>query len=346
MNTTTAQTAIKELYFEAFNLSPSALLTFFEIDVSVIGLSVGAISQTEINAENSTIFRFHNNINLTTSSLFWQGNEYIAAPISAEGFSMNAKGVLPTPKLSLNVSDEGVVIFAQFRQRIREIGDLTGAKVTRIRTFAKFIDSQNFTEGKYPNGFSPNPNSEFPRDVFYIDRKSNENKYGLEFELASALDVQGQKLPGRIVVANTCPFQYRGEGCMYEYSSRRNVTEHGAVGTSTLPTAAPAVATEFDESISTLLPNITIVDKGLYDANQVYNSGDTTYLTFNNVNYYFVANGINITTSPPNKNYWLADTCSRKIAGCEMRYALGGSADGVSLGYLPYGGFLAVSRFK
>jgi lambda family phage minor tail protein L len=346
MDKNTAQTDIKELYGEAFSLSSSALLTLFEIDVSAIGLSVGAISQSEINSEIGTIFRFHNNLKISNSSIIWQGKEYIAAPVHAEGFEVTSKGVLPTPKLSINVSNEAVALFSQFRQRIRDIGDLTGAKVTRIRTYSKFLDAENFRDGNYPKDFSPNPNREFPRDVFYIDRKSNENKYVLEFELASLLDVQGQKLPGRLVVANTCPFIYRGDGCLYENSNRRNVQEHGATGDSTLLISAPAVATEFDELISPLFSGVTIVDKGLYNQYQTYNSGDCTYLTFNNVNYYYVANGNNVTVAPPNRNYWVADMCSHKSRGCEIRYAVGGSAVGTTLGNLPYGGFLAVNRFK
>lgn len=350
-----AQTAIKELYAEASLLSPSALILLFEIDVGIIGLNVGAISQAEINSDNSTVFRFHNNVKLSSSSIFWQGNEYIAAPINAEGFDMTSKGVLPTPKLSINVNDEAVSVFNQFRQRIRDIGDLTGAKVTRIRTFAKFLDAENFKTGNQPIGFSPNPNSEFPRDVFYIDRKSLENKFVMEFELGSLLDVQGQKLPGRLVVANSCPAIYRGESCMYECNTRRNVIEHGNITDSILPTAAPAVANEFDETFAVLLPGVTIVDKGAYDSNQFYNSGDTTYLNFNNVNYYFVASAPHIPAvlnnniipiSPPNRTNWIADMCSHKIRGCELRYGVGGSARGVTLGQIPFVGFPACTRFK
>ena len=346
MDKSIANSSIKELNIEAFSLSPSALVALFEIDVSQIGLNVGAISATDISNETSTIFRFHNTTKLNMSSIIWQGKEYVAAPIIIEGFEITSKGVLPTPKLSMNVSNEAVSIFSQLRQRIREIGDLTGAKVTRIRTFAKFLDAENFQDGNFPVGFSPNPNSEFPRDVFYIDRKSNENKYGIEFELASLLDVQGQKLPGRLVVNNTCPFIYRGEGCLYEHESRRNINEHGAVGESRLLTSAPAIANQFDELISPLISGIQIVDKGRYDKFQNYQSGDSVYITFNNVNYYYVANGVNISSSPPNSNYWISDACSHKTRGCEIRYALGGSAVGSTLGNLPYGGFLAVDRFR
>jgi hypothetical protein len=118
------------------------------------------------------------------------------------------------------------------------------------------------------------------------------------------------------------------------------------VGESNLLAGAPAIADQYDELISPLISGIKIVDKGAYDQYQTYNSGDATYLTFNNVNYYYVANGVDITVSPPNRSYWIADACSHKPRGCEIRYALGGAAVGTTLGNLPYGGFLAVTRFK
>jgi lambda family phage minor tail protein L len=346
MDKNTASQSIKKLYAEASLLEPSALLTLFEINIADIGFSQGVVSQTDINQETNTVFRFHNNVKLTNSSIYWQGKEFVAAPIQAEGFETNLKGTLPTPRLSLTVSDEGIPVLSQLKERIRELGDLSGAKVTRIRTFAKFIDAENFYGTTSPAGFQPDPNAEFPRDVFYIDRKSKEDKFTIEYELGSILDVGDAKLPARLVVANSCPFSYRGAGCCYEYSERRIENEHGAEGESVLPTSAPPVANENDEKFSVLLSGITLVDRGAYNQTIPYNSGDFVYITHNNLNYYFVANGVNVLTPPPNKNYWIQEACSKKIKGCELRYALGGSAKGVTLGNLPYGGFSSVTRFK
>ncbi len=343
-----AQNSLKNLYSEAASLTPSALITFFEIDVGQIGFDLSKISQTELDKQINTIFRFHNNISLTSSSIFWQGKEYTAAPIQADGFETNIKGTLPTPTLSLTVSDEGIQQLSIFKNRILELGDLTGAKITRIRTFAKFLDSSNFIDNTSPDGFSPDPNSEFARDIFYIDRKSSENKNSIKFELASILDVEGVKLPGRLVVSNSCPFIYRGAGCLYEYNSRRNSIIHDTVENSILPENAPPIATDKDESIYTLLSGATFTDLGEYDQNKNYNSGDSVYLNYNNHKYYFVANQNDVKVSPPNLNYWINDSCSKSPYGCSIRYGIYGSANGsgVVLGNLPFGGFVTVNRFK
>jgi len=343
-----ANLSLKNLYSETFSLNPSAIVSLFEIDIGQIGLDLSKISQTEIDKEINTIFRFHNNVNLTSSSLFWRGKEYVAAPIQAEGFEVNAKGTMPTPKLSMTVSDEGIPQLALFKNRLLQLGDLVGGKITRIRTFAKFLDASNFIDSVTPDGFSPDPNSEFPRDIYYIDRKSAENKNIIEFELASILDVEGVKLPGRLVVSNFCPFIYRGAGCLYEYSSRRNPAIHEEEGNSILQEFGPPVATDKDEYIYSLLSGAIFTDLGEYDPNRLYTSGDYVYLNYNNHKYYFVGKTNDINVSPPNLNYWIPEQCGKTPYSCSIRWGSQGSAagEGVTLGNLPFGGWPTVNRFR
>jgi hypothetical protein len=55
----------------------------------------------------------------------------------------------------------------------------------------------------------------FSDEIWYIDRKALETRTHVQFELAAAHDVQGINLPGRTVVANMCPWVYRGAECSY-----------------------------------------------------------------------------------------------------------------------------------
>jgi lambda family phage minor tail protein L len=194
---------------ELFSLNPSALVTMFEIDVSDIVFETAVLNDSNLTILD-TVFRFHNVKSYLNSTLYWQGQPYVGAPVNTEGFDINSQGTLPVPKLSICVNDDGILALTVLKERIFQLGDLTGGKVTRIRTFAKYIDAENYRFATTPEGFSPNPKVELPRDVYYIDRKSNENKYVLEYELSSIFDVEGVQLPNRIVLAQRCPFQYRG----------------------------------------------------------------------------------------------------------------------------------------
>ena len=96
--------------------------------------------------------------------------------------------------------------------------DLTGAKITRIRTLAKFLDSANqpstgsiaqetslsnliLQESGNEIGLeasnSTAANNEFPREIYFIDRKVSESRELVVFELASISDLAGIRLPKR-----------------------------------------------------------------------------------------------------------------------------------------------------
>ncbi len=333
-----AQESLKKLNSEIFSLNPQTLITMFEIDMTDILFDTGYISTTDKNDSSVGVFRFHNNTKLFGTTIFWQGNEYSAAPIATEGFELTAQGTLPVPKVSLTVNSEGIPALAQLKTQINRVGgDLVGAKFTRIRTFAKYLDAKNvFAETI--ESHAPDPYVEFPRDIFYFERKALENKFTVQYELSSILDLEGIKLPGRLVVANKCMWTYRGEGCLYEYAGRRVTSVHGS--SSTLPNEAPPVCNELDESILDIVGVTKIIDRGLWELGKTYNKGDSVYIEKSGIKYYFVAKSDNPTSAPPNSKYWAADNCSHLQNGCEKRWANKGN------GYLPFGGWPSVNKFS
>ena len=86
--------------------------------------------------------------------------------------------------------------------------------MTRIRTLARYIDAVNFPGGVNPYG-TPDPTAEFPREIFYIDRKAVETRDVIEFELAAVFDLISVKAPKRQCISNICQWEYRGPECGY-----------------------------------------------------------------------------------------------------------------------------------
>ena len=347
MNLAETKAASKKLNKELFDLSPSSLVSLFEIDCTEILLEAGLVKAiTAINL-NQAIFRFHNNLKMGQTAIFWQGNRYVLAPIAANGFEISGSGTLPTPKLSITVNEAGVQELTTLKQRLFEMGDLVGAKVTRIRTFAKFLDAATFGND-VPQGFEPDPNVEMPRDVFYVDRKTFENKNAIEYQLASILDVEGVKLPGRIVLSNRCPARYRGELCWYEADSRRDERIHGDTR---LPTAAPWCASFNDESFVKILgPNVLFVDRGEYDSTISYAKGNTVFFSRGGLKYYFLCKEDNPPQGPPSLRYWIPDVCSKTPKACNLRWGLRGTVDVSNTswkkGVLPFVGFPGTNKFS
>jgi len=175
---------------EIQSLSPSAIMEFFVLDMS--------------NFEGGGVARFHAGTNKLQYPVWWQGVEYLPLPVEAEGFDVVTKGTLPRPKIRVaNIS-------GLFSAEVRQHDDLIGCKVTRKRTFARYLDAVNFPGGVNADA---DPNQFLPDDIWFVDRKTAENRYVIEWELASAFDVQGVMLPFRQVIQNSCPWKYRGPEC-------------------------------------------------------------------------------------------------------------------------------------
>ncbi len=345
ISTSQAEISLKKINNSLALLNPSSLIVLYEIDIETIASDQGLV----LNNDDTKIFRFHNHIKLTTNSIIFQGKEFIAAPILAEGFEINGRGTLPTPKLAMTVNEEGIDFLNLFKDRMKVLGDLSGAKVSRIRTFAKYLDAINWPVDQIPEDSEPDPYAEFPRDVYYIDRKSNENKFTIEFELASALDLEGIKLPARMIYAKRCSFVYRGEGCCYEYASRHNEDIHGEAS---LPAFAPPVANDRDEKATTVLGIRRFREPEVYNASKLssYVAGSSVFLTKNGINYYFLSKVNAPPSGPPDTRYWFADNCSKSLIGCRLRFgntgAVGVGNSGLTKGQLPYGGFAAADKIR
>jgi lambda family phage minor tail protein L len=182
---------------ELQSIAPSAIIELFELQL-----------KTAIQGTN-TLYRFHAGVNLTGSNgdVVWAGNTYAKFPIEAEGFEYSGNGQLPRPKIRVSniLGTITAIILAT---------PLEGAKVTRIRTMARYLDAVNFSGGVNPYG-TPDPTASFPAEVFYIDRKSAETRDVVEFELAAAFDLQGVRAPKRQCISNICQWVYRSTECSY-----------------------------------------------------------------------------------------------------------------------------------
>jgi len=343
----------QKILSEMGRAAPSSVVTLYEIDLEDL-LIDESMPYLETTLAGEAVFRFHNNLKLTKQKLYWKGEEYHPLPVYVEGFDSNTRGSAPTPRMSMVADEKGdqQSMFRAFKLMVRQLDDLIGAKVTRVRTFAKYLDVKNFYDiqqggGRVtlgddtliPEGFAPDPLAEFPREIFFINRKSVESKNGLEFELGSFIDFESLKLPTRLVISRYCQFQYRGEGCIYEYESHGDtmtddqlISAFGTDSTAQLkfPCKAPPVANENDELFTDELgtdyhPQQTAT---AYDPSSTYTIGQNIYITKNDIKYYFIAKGDvpaaeggALSTIPPNTNYWLEDKCSKTIKGCKLRWS-------------------------
>ena len=154
---------------------------------------------------STTIYRFHNGSNLNANGeIVWAGNTYLRFPIICEGFEFTGTGTLPRPAISVSNIFGTLTAIMQNVNQTTVGNDLNGAKLTRIRTLARFLDAVNFTGNTNPHG-TPDPTAEFPQEIYFLDRKISENRDVVQWEAQSALDLVNVKLPKRIATRDIFP---------------------------------------------------------------------------------------------------------------------------------------------
>ena len=94
---------------------------------------------------STTIYRFHNGANLNANGeVVWAGNSYLRFPIECTGFEFTGTGTLPRPTISVSNIFGTLTAIMQDVNQTTVGNDLNGAKLTRIRTLARFLDAVNF----------------------------------------------------------------------------------------------------------------------------------------------------------------------------------------------------------
>ena len=209
--------AFEPLAEELLKLAPTAVIDLFEIELT-----------KTVNGVTDTL-RYHAGKNGLTQDLQFGGKIYSAVPVEVDGFEFSAKGTLPRPTMRVaNVNNAITSLIGLYNP--------LAAKVRRIRTFAKFIDTANFnTESSFApdqdiedglatqdsQGFITETNNDTADpdakivETWYIDRVSSENQQFVEFELTPKLDLTKLLLPRR-TIEEFCPWKYRGTECGYK----------------------------------------------------------------------------------------------------------------------------------
>ena len=148
-----------------------------------------------------TVYLFHAGNNMKDSlDIVWQSNTYTRIPVKADGFKYTGKGKLPRPTLTFSNLLGSITAILQLTNQTTAFSDLAGAKVTRRRTLARFLDEANFPSNVNPYKVgSVDPTAELPREVYFIERKTIENRNIVQFEMVGSFDLFGVGAPKKLV---------------------------------------------------------------------------------------------------------------------------------------------------
>jgi len=186
-------------------LAPSAIIELFQLEL------VSGLHYDPASPPATTTYYFHAGTNELSGNIVWAGTTYSRFPVQADGFEYAGTGQLPTPSLTV-ANLNGLLTLALIEVNAYTAGnDLIKARVTRIRTLSRYLDAVNFTSGSNPTA---DPEAEFPREVYYISRKTTETRDTISWDLASSFDMQGVAAPKRRAL-QMCQWKYKGAECTY-----------------------------------------------------------------------------------------------------------------------------------
>ena len=147
------------------------------------------------------VYLFHAGNNMKDSTdIIWQSNTYTRMPVKADGYKYTGKGKLPRPTITFSNLLGTITAVLQLTNQTTAFSDLSGAKVTRRRTLARFLDEANFPSNVNPYKVgSVDPTAELPREVYFIERKTIENRNIVQFEMVGSFDLFGVAAPKKLV---------------------------------------------------------------------------------------------------------------------------------------------------
>lgn len=181
-------------------LQPGDEVVLYELDFSMLGGNVMRIHPYDMDGP-----------------IVWKGESYEPWAVKSGGYGKVGNGQQPRPTISvgnIGFDASGNPIAGVITALCLKFDDLVGAKVTRRRTFAHYLDAVNFPEGNP----SASPDEEFIPEVWTIECKIHEEAAFLDFELSSPLEFDDVILPRGKITAVCRWLQtggYRGPYCGY-----------------------------------------------------------------------------------------------------------------------------------
>jgi len=159
-------------------LAPGNIVDLYELDATEFGAS--------------QIYYFTANTD-EGGNVTFNGVEYVPLDFEIEDLEWSTTGQIPEAKIKLSNVNNAI------GAAVNDFGDLVGAKLTRRRTFEKYLDGRP----------GANPSAQFEPDEFIIEQKTAHNKNYIEFKLVPFYDLTGDRYPNRQILRDSCPFVYR-----------------------------------------------------------------------------------------------------------------------------------------
>lgn len=269
-------------------------------------------------------------------------NEYVAIPFSMSGVEHTSDGASNRPTLNIanivslgrsfgnnsdGTADEETWQSVLLSKNIAKPEDILGSRITHRKTLLK----NTYRQSDVSSFSAPTLPVEFPKVSYNMERISAENAVSIVYELASPFDLEGVKLPRRILVGKYCSWAYQG---IATYGDERSGCTY----------ANDSTQLNFFDINDTTITGIT----DGYVATNSYPAGTKIkYPTTGAIKIWeSIKNPTGVNAVPTEgSRYWKRiDICGKTLNSCKIRFQ---GPDGENrLIPLPFGGFPGARKFK
>lgn len=164
----------------------------YELDLTVFGLGIIRLAPGTTGS----------------TAVGYGGETYAPHPIEAEGFELGTSGPLPRPSFAVANLDNS------FTALVEQNDDLQGGVLTRIVTYARYLDG----------GAEPDGDVHLPLDVYQLSLKTRHTRDVIAWDCSALMDQEGVELPGRSVVRDWCGHDTRAWDPVTETFDYTNVS--------------------------------------------------------------------------------------------------------------------------
>jgi len=134
----------------------------------------------------------------------FDGETYYPRAFKIEGIGYKGEGQQPRPTVKIADVDGSINTLCKTYE------DMLGGVLTRRRTLKKYLDGESEAD----------PTAEFTPELWNIGRRSGQSGLMFEFELHPFMDMEGKRIPSKVVIKDTCTFIYRNwNGSSFDYDT-------------------------------------------------------------------------------------------------------------------------------
>lgn len=274
-------------------------------------------------------------------------NEYVAVPLNMGNIEVTSDGPQNRPVLTIaNLVSLGIAISNDgdglgdkttwpeqlYAAGVTKPEDILGSSVVYRRTLLK----NTYRESDVTGWVTTLP-KEFPKSKFLLDRVKAESATIVSYELASPYDLEGVKLPNRILVGKYCGWKYQGMS-LYGDESSGCSWPHTSTGQG-----------RYYDINNDKINFASSSYKGVYTDATAYSVGNFVSTTGPDSWYRLwiciVAKPAGVAANPiTNSVYWERyDVCGKTLDSCKMRFHKENTDRSVPL---PFGGFPGSRKFR